>query len=71
MKKYQGKGEKVNMCKALEDMRAESREEGRISAFVEVYQEFQASGEETIIKLCKKFDLFRERAEDYVLKCQK
>ena len=75
MKKYQGKGGKVNMCKALEDMRAESREEGReeglawgIGAFIEAYQEFQVSKEKTIVKLCEKFDLSRERAEDCVRK---
>ena len=75
MKKYQGKGGKVNMCKALEDMRAESREEGReeglsrgIVALIEAYQEVHVSKEETIAKLEEKFELSRECAEDYVQK---
>ena len=75
MKKHQGKGGKVNMCKALEDMRTESREEGKkegltkgIVALIEAYQEFQVSKEEIIIKLCDKFDLSRERAEECVRK---
>ena len=79
MKKYQGKDRKVNMCKALEDMRADSREEGRkegreeglargIAALIEAYQEFRASREEIIVKLCDKFDLSRECAENHVQK---
>ena len=72
MKNYQGKGGTVNMCKALEDMRAESREEGREEgrkvAFIEAYQEFHVSREETIAKFQEKFILSRECAEDYVRK---
>ena len=72
MKKYHGKGGKVNMCKALEDMvtesREEGREEGRQEAFIEAYREFQVSREETIVKFCEKFNLSRECAEDCVRK---
>lgn len=68
MKKYQGKDRKINMCKALEDMRTESREEGKQEAFIEAYQEFQVSREETIVKLCEKFNLSRESAEECVRK---
>ena len=83
MKKYQGKDGKVNMCKALEDMRAEALEEGLakgieqgiergieqgISAFIEAYQEFRVSREETLGNLCDKFNLSRNLAEEYMLK---
>ena len=68
MKKYQGKDRKINMCKALEDMRTECREEGRQEAFIEAYQELQVSKEETIVKFCAKFNLSRDRAEDCVQK---
>lgn len=75
MKKYHGKEGNVNMCKALEDLMADSREEGRAEgreeggkAFIEAYQEFHVSREETIVKFCEKFDLSRECAEEYVQK---
>ena len=64
MKKYHGK---VNMCKGLEDMMVEKLEEGLergIKAFVEACQELQVPKEETIAKLCDKFNTTRERAEE-------
>lgn len=60
MKKYQRKDGKVNMCKALEDLMTEKLEEG----FIEACQELQVPREETITKLCDKFNLTRERAEE-------
>ena len=71
MKKYHGKDGKVNMCKGLEDMMTEKLEEGLalgkeqgIKAFVEACQELQVPKDETIAKLCGKFNTTRERAEE-------
>lgn len=78
MKKYHGKDGKINMCKGLEDMMTEKLEQGLamgkeqgleqgleqgIKAFVEACQELQVSKEETVAKLCEKFNLTRERAD--------
>lgn len=71
MKKYHERDGKVNMCKALEDMRMEALEEGLgqgIKAIVEICQEFHVSEEEAVDRICDKFRLPRERAEECVRK---
>ena len=61
------------MCKGLEDMMTEKLEQGLamgleqgIKAFVEACQELQVSREETIAKLCDKFNLTQEHAKETV-----
>ena len=69
MKKYHRKDGKVNMCKGLEDMMTEKLEQGLeqgIKAFAEVCQELHVPKEETIAKLCDKFNITRERAEETI-----
>ena len=62
-------GGKINMCKALKELREEGREEGRkegIQATIETMQEVGSSKEVTVTKVADKFNLLPEEADEYV-----
>lgn len=68
VKKYHGKGGKVNMCKAIREMLEDERLEGSLQALIETCQEFGATREETLSKVLDKFELTEEKALEYVTK---
>ena len=71
-----GKGGKVDMCKALMDMRQEAWDEGKVEGkaegvelgiqhFILDNQEENVPKERILDKLCRRFDLTAKQAEDY------
>jgi hypothetical protein len=75
-KEKYGEGGKVNMCTAIQELMADSRNEGiergidrSINALIETCQEFDESYEDTVSRIKCKFDISAEEAENYVSKC--
>lgn len=69
-KNYEKDGE-VNMCKAIKEMMADERQEGRkegIKVLIETCQEFGRTREEIFEKVKTKFVLSDEETEGYLLK---
>lgn len=70
------KEERYNMCKAFEDMRLEGYEEGiaegmekGIRALIETCRELGASRDVIVGKCMEKYELTREKAQEYMAKC--
>ena len=62
---------RMNMCKALEDLRQEGIDIGMERGFIEAFQELGKSYEETMKKLQEKFHLTEEDAKDKMKYCWK
>ena len=70
--KYKNSGEdeegSVNMCRAIEDIRKEGRNEGieeGMHAFIALCKDFSISKEDTISKLREKFSISKKKAKEY------
>lgn len=57
-----------NMCTALEELKMQGREEGRIYGAISVYRDFKLSVEEISKMLQEKFGLTPSKAEEYLKK---
>ncbi|MBO5278188.1 MAG: transposase [Lachnospiraceae bacterium] len=71
VKKYHGKDGKVNMCKAIQEMLEDERQEGRqegIQALIETCQELGMTKEQTADKVSQKFKISKANAGEYMEK---
>lgn len=57
-----------NMCTALEELKMQGREEGRIYGAISVYRDFKLSEEEISKMLQEKFGLTPREVEEYLKK---